>query len=331
LVAPFVGRLLPFFPPVVTGTIILVIGISLMRIGIHWAGGGAPNMTRIVNGEAGIFPNAAYGQLQGLAIASFVLLVIIVLIKWGTNFVASIAVLLGILAGTTIAGVLGMLQLEHVGNAPWLGVVLPFYFGIPEFHLIPIIMMCIVMTVVMIESTGMFIALAEITGKRIDRAALVRGLRADGLGTILGGVFNTFPYTSYSQNVGLVGVSGVRSRLVTACGGVILVALGLAPKLAALVEAVPQVVLGGAGLVMFGMVAATGVRILAAVDFKTDRFNLFIVAISIGFGMIPLVSPNFFRHLPSALHPLFDSGILLSAIFAVILNAFFHGRATTRF
>ncbi len=326
LVAPFVGRLLPFFPPVVTGTIILVIGISLMRVGIHWAGGGTPTMTRVIGEETGIFPNPAYGQLQGLAIASFVLLVIVALIKWGTNFVASIAVLLGILAGTTLAGTLGLLQFEHVGTAPWFGAVLPFYFGMPEFHLIPIMMMCIVMTVVMIESTGMFMALAEITGKRIDQAALVRGLRADGLGTLLGGVFNTFPYTSYSQNVGLVGVSGVRSRFVTACGGAILVVLGLVPKLAALVEAVPQVVIGGAGLVMFGMVAATGVRILAAVDFKTNRFNLFIVAIAIGFGMIPLVSPGFFRRLPDALQPLLDSGILLSAIIAVILNAFFNGR-----
>jgi len=159
----------------------------------------------------------------------------------------------------------------------------------------------------------------------VDQEDLARGLRADGVGTAIGGVFNTFPYTSFSQNVGLVGVTGVRSRWVTAAGGAVLLALGLLPKMAALVEAVPQVVLGGAGLVMFGMVAATGARILGAVDFRTNQYNLFVVAVSVGFGMIPLVSPNFFRNLPHELHPLLESGILLSAMVSVLLNAFFNG------
>ena len=185
--------------------------------------------------------------------------------------------------------------------------------------------MCIVMVVVMIESLGMFLALGELTGKKVERDDLTKGLRADGVGTLVGGIFNTFPYTSFSQNVGLVGVTGVRSRWVTVAGGVIMLLLGLLPKMAALVEAVPLVVLGGAGLVMFGMVAATGARILTAVDFKTNTYNLFIVAISVGFGMIPLVAPNFFKALPHDLHPLLESGILLSALVAVVLNAFFNG------
>ena len=163
----------------------------------------------------------------------------------------------------------------------------------------------------------MFLALGEITGKKIDRDALTRGLRADGVGTLLGGIFNTFPYTSFSQNVGLVSVTGVRSRWVTIAGGAIMLLLGLLPKMASLVEAVPLVVLGGAGLVMFGMVAATGARILATVDFKNNQFNLFVVAISVGFGMIPLVAPNFFKNLPHDLHPLLESGILLCALVAV--------------
>ena len=181
------------------------------------------------------------------------------------------------------------------------------------------------MIVVMIESLGMFLALSEITGKPVDRDALTRGLRADGVGTLLGGIFNTFPYTSFSQNVGLVGVTGVRSRWVTATGGCIMLVLGLMPKLSALVEAVPVVVLGGAGLVMFGMVAATGARILTAVDFKDNRHNLFVVAISIGFGLIPLAAPGFFKNLPHDLQPLLESGILLCAVVAVLLNAFFNG------
>jgi NCS2 family nucleobase:cation symporter-2 len=163
------------------------------------------------------------------------------------------------------------------------------------------------------------------TGRTIDRDALSHGLRADGIGTLLGGIFNTFPYTSFSQNVGLVGVTGVRSRWVTVTGGVIMLLLGLMPKLAALVEALPVVVLGGAGLVMFGMVAATGARILTSVDFRNNRFNLFVVAISVGFGMIPLAAPGFFRNLPHDLQPLLESGILLCAVAAVLLNAFFNG------
>ncbi|HEY8337564.1 MAG TPA: nucleobase:cation symporter-2 family protein [Tardiphaga sp.] len=325
VVAPFISRLLPLFPPVVTGTIIMVIGISLMRVGINWAGGGIPMITKTVAGETGLFPNPGYGQLQGLGIALFVLLVILALIKWGTGFIANVSVLLGIVAGAILASVLGVMHFDKVATAPWADIVTPFHFGMPQFHLVPIVTMCIVMIVVMIESLGMFLALGEITGKTVDRDALTRGLRADGVGTLLGGIFNTFPYTSFSQNVGLVGVTGVRSRWVTIAGGVIMLLLGLLPKMAALVEAVPQVVLGGAGLVMFGMVAATGARILTAVDFKTNQRNLFIVAISVGFGLIPLVSPNFFKALPHDLHPLLESGILLCAVVAVLLNAFFNG------
>ncbi|WP_035656218.1 nucleobase:cation symporter-2 family protein, partial [Bradyrhizobium sp. STM 3809] len=325
IVAPFVSRLLPLFPPVVTGTIILIIGISLMRVGINWAGGGGlPTITKVIDGAKGDFPNPAYGQLQGLGIALFVLLFILGLIKWGTGFIANVSVLLGIVAGAVLATVLGVMHFEKVAAAPWGALVVPFKFGVPEFHTVPIVTMCIVMIVVMIESLGMFLALGEMTGKTIDRQALSRGLRADGVGTLLGGIFNTFPYTSFSQNVGLVSVTGVRSRWVTATGGAIMLLLGLLPKMAALVEAVPPVVLGGAGLVMFGMVAATGARILANVDFKTNRFNLFIVAISVGFGLIPLAAPGFFKYLPENLKPMLESGILLCAVVAVLLNAFFN-------
>ncbi|RYX98494.1 MAG: purine permease, partial [Bradyrhizobiaceae bacterium] len=273
IVAPFISRLLPLFPPVVTGTIIMVIGISLMRVGINWAGGGLPTLTKVIDGVPGSFPNPAYGQAQGLGIALFVLLVILALIKWGKGFLANVSVLLGIVAGAVLASALGVMHFEKVAAAPWADIVLPFHFGVPQFHLVPIVTMCIVMVVVMIESLGMFLALGDLTGKTIDRDALTKGLRADGVGTLIGGIFNTFPYTSFSQNVGLVGVTGVRSRWVTVAGGVIMLLLGLLPKMAALVEAVPLVVLGGAGLVMFGMVAATGARILTAVDFKTNTYN----------------------------------------------------------
>lgn len=325
VIAPFISRLLPLFPPVVTGTIILVIGVSLMRVAINWAGGGLPTITRVVDGAPGAFPNPAYAQLVGLGVALFVLLFILGLIRWGSGFISNIAVLLGIVAGAVLAAALGLMHFEKVGTAAWFALITPFHFGVPEFHLVPVVTMCIVMIVVMIESIGMFLALGEMTGRTIEQADLTRGLRADGVGTVLGGLFNTFPYTSFSQNVGLVGVTGVKSRWVTVTGGAIMILLGLLPKIAALVEAIPQPVLGGAGIVMFGMVAATGARILTTVDFSKNRFNLYVVAISIGFGMIPLVSPTFFRNLPDVLHPLLESGILMAAVVSVLLNVLFNG------
>ena len=328
VVAPLISRLLPLFPSVVTGTIILVIGISLMRIGINWAGGGLPSFPKVVDGVMMQAPNPAYGALDGLAIAGFVLLVVLAITRWTKGFVANVAVLVGIVIGCGLAWYLGKMSFDKVAAAPWFGFILPFQFGTPTFSLVPVVTMCLVMLVVMIESTGMFLALGEMTGRPVDQASLTAGLRADGLGTVIGGIFNTFPYTSFSQNVGLVGVTGVRSRWVTATGGGIMLVLGLSPKLGALVEAVPVVVLGGAGIVMFGMVAATGVRILANVDFRANRNNLYIVAISVGFGMITMIAPNFFKKLPEALQPLLDSGILLAAITAVLLNAFFNGLGT---
>ena len=311
IAAPLVGRLLPLFPPVVTGTIILVIGISLMRVGVNWAAGGVGN------------PN--YGAPLYLGIAAFVLCVILAITRYATGFVASASVLIGIALGMILAGFAGLVELDRVAAAPWFDVVRPFAFGWPSFDPVSIVTLCLVMIVVMIESTCMFLALSQITADPVDERRLTRGLRADGLGTVIGGIFNTFPYTSFSQNIGLVGVTGIRSRWVTVAAGFIMLGLGLVPKLAALVEAVPQCVLGGAGLVMFGMVGATSTRIIGGVDFARNRNNLFVVAVSVGFGMIPLVAPNFFKQMPHALHPLLESGILLAAISAVGLNLFFNG------
>jgi xanthine/uracil permease len=220
---------------------------------------------------------------------------------------------------------MGLMNFDKVGKAAWFDLVLPFEIATPTFDPILILTMTLVMIVVMIESTGMFLALGDMTDRKVDRAALTRGLRTDGLGTLIGGIFNTFPYTSFSQNVGLVAVTGVKSRFVCVAGGVILIILGVLPKMAALVESLPTVVLGGAGLVMFGMVAATGIRILGGVDFKTNRFNALVVAVSIGIGMIPLIAPNFKQWMPHNLHPLIESGILLASISAVLLNLFFNG------
>lgn len=313
IVAPFMSALLRFFPPVVTGTIIAVIGISLMRIGVNWAAG-AP---------APALPG--YGDPIHLLLAAFVLVVILLIAKFAKGFLVNVAVLIGIVVGFVVAWAIGKVNFTAFDNAAWVDIIYPFQLAAPKFDLFAVITMCVVMLVVMVESTGMFLAVGEMIDRKIDQSDLTRGLLSDGLGTLIGGIFNTFPYTSFSQNVGLVGVTGVRSRWVTVVGGIILLILGLIPKLGALVTAIPLFVLGGAGIVMFGMVAATGIRILASVEYKTNRNNLFIVAISIGFGMIPLVAPTFFAKFPKELGPLLNSGIVLAAISAVLLNAYFNG------
>jgi NCS2 family nucleobase:cation symporter-2 len=314
LLAPVISRLLRFFPPVVTGTIILVIGVSLMRIGINWIFGTpvSPTAPQIVDPAraewlsavttgtiAGVpdlppglalapkMDNPAYAPLGNILASAIVLISILLIARFGRGFVANISVLLGIVVGAVTT--------------------------------------MLVMIGVMIESTGMFLALGDMTGRPITRPMLPAGLRTDGLGTFIGGIFNTFPYTSFSQNVGLVGVTAIKSRYVCVAGGIILIVLGLMPKMGALVESVPTMVLGGAGIVMFGMAAATGIRLLAGVNFATNRNNLFIVAVSLGMGMIPLIAPQFRMWMPHAIHPLIESGIQLASISAVVLNAFFNG------
>ncbi|MEO8125345.1 MAG: solute carrier family 23 protein, partial [Burkholderiales bacterium] len=257
--------------------------------------------------------------------SAFVLVVVLLLVKYAKGFLANISVLLGMIAGCVLAFGMGQMNFDKVGKAAWVDIVMPLAFGMPTFDPVMILTMSLVMIVVMIESTGMFLALADMTDRKISQPELSAGLRTDGLGTLIGGIFNTFPYTSFSQNVGLVGVTGVRSRYVTVAGGVIMIILGLLPKMGALVEAIPQFVLGGAGLVMFGMVAATGIRILSTVDYKGNRHNLYIVALAIGFGLIPLVAPRWMQQMAHELHPLLESGILLTSIAAVALNLFFNG------
>ena len=320
LAASSMGNLVRWFPPVVTGTVVLVIGISLMRIGVNWAAGGQP---MIAGPGGGLIPNPIYGQPVTLLIAGLVLLTVVVMNALFTGFAANVAVLLAMALGFLVAASIGQVNFTGVADAGWVSVVLPFQFGWPVFDPLSILTLCLVMVVMMIESTGLFLALSEMTDCRLSKSDLARGLRADGVGNILGGIFGTFSYTSYSQNVGLVQLTGVRSRWVVAASGVLLVVLGCLPKLSFLIASIPPYVLGGAAIAMFGMVAATGVKILAKVDFSSDRRNLYIVAISLGLGMIPVMDGQFFAHLPGILARFFQNGILLGTFSAVLLNSLF--------
>ena len=347
LMAPLVSRMLRFFPPVVTGTVILVIGVSLMPIGINWIFGLplGPTAPKLVDpamqawlelhmaeggAPAGLalapsVPNPLYAAPMNMVIAGIVLATIMLIARVARGFLSNIAVLVGIVVGGVLAASLGLMHFDKVAAAAWFAPIRPFQFGMPSFDPVMILTMTMVMIVVMIESTGMFLALGDMVDQKIDQPRLAAGLRVDGVGTLLGGIFNTFPYTSFSQNVGLVGVTGVRSRHVCVAGGAIMVVLGLIPKMGALVEALPTVVLGGAGLVMFGMVAATGIRVLSRVDFAGNRNNLFVVAVSLGMGMIPMIAGSFDQWLPQSTRVLTHSGILLAAVAAVALNWFLNG------
>ncbi len=326
LIAPLIGKILGLFPNVVTGSLITLLGLSLLSVAINWAGGGMPTSEQVVDGVRMSVANPAYGQPRGLAIALFVFVVTVLVGKYGRGIWQNLAIMIGIVAGTLVSVPLGMVHVQGWTDAAWVSLVLPFRFGMPTLHFGAVITMCIVMIVTLVESTGVFLALAEITEKKFGPADLVQALRADGLGIALGAIFNAFPYTSFSQNVGLVSITRVRSRYVCAVGGLILIALGLLPKMAHLVAAVPEPVLGGAGLMMFGTVAATGVRILSSVDFARRPHDLLIVASSLGIGLIPTLSPHFFQHLPEWIAPVTGSSVVLGTLVAVLLNLFLNGR-----
>ena len=246
LIAPFFSRLIRLFPPVVTGTIITIIGINLMPVAINWMGGG------IGNPQFGSFTNIGLGFLT--------FLIVVFVYKFAKGFFSNLSVLIGLIAGTAIA--MGVTNFDEVGRAHWIAFIEPFYFGLPTFDWASVLSMIIVMLVVMVETTGDSIAIGEIVDKPIGRKELASIIRADGVSTIIGGILNSFPYTAFAQNVGLIAVTGVKSRFVVAASGVILILLGLFPKLAAIVASIPNAVLGGAGIAMFGMIVASGIRSL---------------------------------------------------------------------
>lgn len=310
LAAPLMARLLRFFPPVVIGTEILVVGLCLMGVSASWVAGG--------------IGNPDYGSPHLIGMSFLVLAFILAVTKYFNGFVRNIAVLLGIVFGMGLTAFTGTIDFSAVHRAAWFGMVVPFHFGAPKFDLWSSVAMSIVMLVTFIEATGMFVAVGEMTGKPVGAKQMANGFRADAAGTLLGALFNIFPYTSYAENIGLVSITGVRSRWVCAVGAVLLMIMGLVPKMSALVASVPACVLGGAGLIMFGMIAACGVRILAQVDFTDNRFNAYIVAISVSVGLLPVANPEFFNRFPQQLAPLLHSSILLAAVTAVLLNLFFN-------
>ena len=311
LIATVFSKVEKLFPPLVTGTVITVIGLTLIPVAVQKMGGGN-------------LKTEEFGSPIHLILAFITILLIIVVQVWGKGFVKSIAVLVGLVGGTILAIFLGEVDLAPVAQATWFHFPQPFYFGKPTFDVSSIILMIIISIVSMVESTGVYFALGDIVGKKIGKKELEKGYRAEGVAVILGGIFNTFPYTGFSQNVGLVQLSGIKTRRPIYFSAFFLIALGLLPKVGAVAQIIPESVLGGGMLVMFGMVAVQGMRMLSKVDFDNDK-NLLIIAISIGFGLGFNSFPELFNQFPEIIRMFTSNGIVMSSLTAIVLNLLFNG------
>lgn len=309
-ITPLFSKIIRFFPPVVTGVVITTIGLTLMPVAANWAMGG--------NAKAD-----NYGSMANIGLAAATMAVVLILSKIGNAAISRLSILLAMVIGTIIATVTGMADFSKVGQGDVVAFPTPFAFGAPTFEIAAIISMLIVILVTLTETSADIIAVGEIVDTKVDSKRIGNGLRADMLSSAISPVFNSFTQSAFAQNVGLVAITGVKSRFVVTAGGVILVILGLLPVLGRVIAAVPTPVLGGAGVVLFGTVAASGIRTLAKVEYR-NNMNLIIVAASIGFGMIPIAAPKFYDQFPSWFETIFHSGISSAAVMAILLNILFN-------
>ena len=303
LISGVFSKIARFFPAIVTGSVITTIGLTLIPVAVGNMGGNTSNPTP-----------------QSLALSLITVFIILLVNIFAKGFLKSISILIGLVVGTVIATMMGLVNFAPIGAAPLLHVPTAFYFGAPTFEVTSILMMCIIAMVSMVESTGVYLALSEITNDPIDETRLRNGYRAEGIAVLLGGIFNTFPYTGFSQNVGLVKMSGIKTRLPIYYAAGFLVLLGLLPKFGALAQIIPDPVIGGAMIVLFGFVSLQGMQMLAKVDFANNEHNFLIAAVSIAVG-VGFNNSNLFNSFPTELRMFFSNGIVMASLLAVILNA----------
>jgi len=303
LISGVFSKLARFFPAIVTGSVITTIGVTLIPVAIGNMGGNTSDPTP-----------------QSVALSLITVLVILLVNIFTKGFLKSILILIGLVVGTALATMMGLVSFAPVGAAPLLHVPTAFYFGAPTFEVTSILMMCIIAMVSIVESTGVYLALSDITNDPIDETRLRNGYRAEGIAVLLGGIFNTFPYTGFSQNVGLVKMSGIKTKLPIYYAAGFLVLLGLLPKFGALAQIIPDPVIGGAMIVLFGFVSLQGMQMLAKVDFANNEHNFLIAAVSIAIG-VGFNNSNLFNSFPTELRMFFSNGIVMASLLAVILNA----------
>lgn len=309
IISKWFGRLARFFPPVVTGSVVTIIGITLIPVA----------MNNMAGGEGA----ADFASVENLTLAFGTLLFILFLYKFFNGFIRSAAILIGILCGTAAGVLMGKVNFAAVSDASWMHIPHLFYFGMPTFNVSAILTMTLVAIVSLVESTGVYYALGDICEKEVTEEDLSKGYRAEGIATILGGLFNSFPYTAFSQNVGVLQLSGVKSKNVIYTAGGMLILIGLVPKIGAFTTVIPSAVLGGAMVAMFGMVLAYGIKMLSTVDFSSQE-NLLIIACSVGMGMGVTVVPSLFAQLPESMQILTSNGIVAGSMTAIVLNILFN-------
>lgn len=302
LVAGIFSKIARFFPPIVTGSVITVIGLSLVGVAM---------------GNMG--DNVKEPTAQSMMLSLLTIVIILLVQKFTKGFVKSISILIGLVAGTLVSAMMGLVDTTPVVEASWIHVPTPFYFGMPTFEITSIVMMCIIATVSMVESTGVYLALSDLTNDQLDEKRLRNGYRSEGIAVFLGGLFNTFPYTGFSQNVGLVQISGIKTRRPIYYAAGILVVIGLLPKFGAMAQMIPSPVLGGAMLVLFGIVALQGMQMLNRVDFQKNEYNFIIAAVSISAGL-GFNGTNLFASLPETAQMFLTNGIVIATLTSVVLN-----------
>lgn len=309
LISGVFGKLVKFFPPVVTGSVVTIIAISLVPVAMNNMGGGQGAED--------------FASISNVSLALITLVIILVIYRFATGFIRSISILLGLVLGTIVGAFMGKVDFSPVVEADWFHMVRPFYFGTPTFDVASIITMTLVAMVSLVESSGVYFALSDIEKKELKSSDLSRGYRSEGLASIIGGLFNAFPYTTFSQNVGLIKMTGVKERKVIFITGGMLVALGFLPKIAALTTIIPTAVLGGAMLAMFGMVLTQGITMLAPEIMKSPE-NTMVVAISVALGAGVVFVPDIFSKLPESISILTSNGIVCGSVTAIILNILFN-------
>ncbi|GKQ43290.1 xanthine permease [Companilactobacillus sp. RD055328] len=307
LVAGVFSKLKRFFPPVVTGSLITLIGFTLIPVAFQNIGGGNVNA-----------PD--FGNTTNLWLGFTTVAIIVCINIFGQGFLKQISVLIGIVVMSFVALAIGKIGLEPVSTAHWFQIPRPFYFAAPKFEWSSILVMLLAALTCMIESTGVFFALGEITEREISEEDLKKGYRAEGIAAVFGGIFNTFPYSTFSQNVGVVELSGIKSIVPVFYSAVMLMVLGLIPKVGAIATLIPSAVLGGAMLVMFGIVGAEGVKMLSKIKMTSN--NLLIIGVSIGLGLGVTVQPTLLQALPATAQTILNNGLVVGSFTAIILNLF---------
>ncbi|MBB6622424.1 purine permease [Clostridium gasigenes] len=299
----FIKPLMKLFPPIVTGTVVCLIGLTLLPVSIDWAAGGVGS--------------ADYGNIRCISIAMLVLIGTLLLNNYGKGMLSSASILIGMVVGYIVCIPLGLVDFTAIKEASWISMPKIFEYGV-TFDFKALIAFIPAYFVTAIETVGCLKAVGEVSEVEMDEKRIGAGVLSDGIGSAIGGVVGAFPNTTFSQNVGLIPLTKIASRYVAVTAGIILVALGFLPKIAALVSSMPQPVLGGVGIVMFGTVAAAGIKTLSKVTL--NERNLLIIATSVGLGLGVTFRPDVISQLPEGLKMIFASGISTGTIVALILN-----------